>query len=594
MAELETLRERRDALQLEHEVAGLQAEIAAMESEQRAAQLLEVGQVVGSRTGYLYDHPGFGGPGIQSPSDSVYGVFHVDRVDDRLDGRYRPVYENETHLAEQRGVARVLASVDEHAIGTVEALGNYTLGTGYTYEATPRKPEDQAAVEVAAVCQEIIDEFVDRDEVHWRRKEREFHHRSRRDGETFLQIYPIGGGRADCEFAEPAEITEPTNPNDLSEFAGFVALDWTMGVATDFGRYTRVHGYFRDMSGDEVDSDYVPASRMVHAKRNVDERAKRGVSDFYPVWRDMERAAKVLRNTGEGASLQAAIAFIREHVPGTSLSAVQSMSAGKLVAEVDRRWPSGNSTQTKYRRYNPGTILDVPAGQQYKPGPMGAERNEGFVTVADALWRATGVRWNMPEYMITGDPSNGSFASTLIAESPFVKAREADQTWYEEEFLRVMWAILAIAINDSPVFAQRGITSLVALKRVIKLVAEPPRVSVRNRSEDTQVSAVLNAAGLLSKRTWAAKEDLDYDQEQAQLKEEPAPPAGAGSGFGQFDPFGRPVGPAQGGPLSFTSAPFTGPGGEQQRPLGRVLGSGAEPKPSITLPESRGVWEGYP
>ena len=31
----------------------------------------------------------------------------------------------------------------------------------------------------------------------------------------------------------------------------------------------------------------------------------------------------------------------------------------------------------------------------------------------------------MPEYMVSGDASNANYASTLVAESPFVKARQA-------------------------------------------------------------------------------------------------------------------------------------------------------------------------
>ncbi len=608
-SDLETLRERREALVLEREIAELEGAKVQEAESARVQQLLEVGQVIGNRLDYIYDSPSQGFGGLNSPADSIYGRYHDDRVDDRTEGRYRPVYEIEDDLARQRGIARVLAAVDEHGIGVVDTLANYTLGTGYVYEVSPKDPVNEP---LAEVVQAIVDEFVERFSVKWRRKEREYHNRSRRDGEAFLKLDPIGGGKAEVEFVEPAEITEPTDTRQISEFAGFPSLDWTMGIGTDWGRPDRVHGYFQDKTGDQQDWDYIPADRMVHAKRNVDDRAKRGVSDFYPVWRDMERAAKVLRNSGEGAALQAAIAYIREHVPGVGLAAVQSMNSAKQVASIDQSWPQGNSTTSKFRKFNPGTILDVPAGQQYKPGPMGAERNEGFVTIAQSIWRSTGVRWLMPDYMITGDPSNGNFASTLVAESPFVKARQADQVWYAEDFTEVIWGVLRIAVNTSIELRRLGIQTVEQLRRLVKVNIEPPRVDVRNRSEDTQINSILSQRGLVSDRTWSGAEDLDYDHEQAQRDEEKprrdARAASQAAAFGGFGANGFGAGGASAGGGGFAPVGRAGAGGfagrtsgEQPQPLSRVgtqesLQAVAETADGRLVPisELESIWEDYP
>src|SRR6185369_4253327 len=101
--------------------------------------------------------------------------------------------------------------------------------------------------------------------------------------------------------------------------------------------------------------------------------------------------------------------------------------------------PDANTTVRNAAYYPPGSVLKVGYGQEYLPGPMGAERNAGFELVGQYSLRRIGVRWNMPEYMISGDASNGNYSSTLVAESPFVKAREADQQFYKRHFLSILW-----------------------------------------------------------------------------------------------------------------------------------------------------------
>src|SRR6202008_1833776 len=95
--------------------------------------------------------------------------------------------------------------------------------------------------------------------------------------------------------------------------------------------------------------------------------------------------------------------------------------------------------------YPAGTVLRPSAGMQYKPGPAGSERNTNFLLVGQYVLRGIAVRWNMPEYLISSDASNANYASSLVAESPFVKAREADQQFYKRHFGSLLWKVGRLA-----------------------------------------------------------------------------------------------------------------------------------------------------
>jgi len=502
MTAIEELAEIRTEVELEL----ARAQLKQLRNDQ---QLRESGEVIGDRLGFLDDDARF-----EYRSRIFTG--HESRLSDREDGKNEPIYENEIDLAEIRGDGRLLGQENPAGIGAQVALRNYTFGTGFEYDFSPKDKKDSA---LAEEVQTWNDEFDER--LKWRFYEKEFHERSIQDGEPFLELEPIGGGRVDCLFREPDAITEPNDWRGMDDFTGQISTNWRFGIQTSLGRPHRPLSYFVDLTGDQTDWHWVPAARMVHGKRNVPANCKRGVSDFHPVSSELRRADKVLRNVGEGATVQSAIAFIREHAPGTTGSQVLSLGSGKTEFELNRTTPGGTSRTHRYQRYLPGTILDVRAGQVYKPGPMGT--GAVFIDVGQAILRYVAVRWNMPEFIISSNAGNTNFASILVAETPFVKAIEAEQVWFIEFMAEAKWKMLAVAVMAGR-FAQWGIQTLADLKTRIELEIKAPRVNIRNRLEETKIRDVLFQRGLVSKQTWSAKEELNYEHEQAMLKEDPPLP----------------------------------------------------------------------
>jgi hypothetical protein len=432
-------------------------------------------------------------------------------LDDRIDGRLSPIYETEQDLASIRGAARRLSSLSAVAIGALDALANYVLAGGFTF--TVRSEFEQPQLVTAA--QRVIDEFLDENDFSGS-LDRELHHRSREDGEAFVALEARADGGVRASLLEPEQISQPASAMPLEDWLGVegeIRSSWTFGIHTREGRPDDPLGYhvIFDARGNEW--DYFPASSVQHIKRNVPRNAKRGVSDFHAIQGDLEREAALRRNTIQGAALQAAVAWILQAPPGATRSQIQGIGGGDSAANCERTLPHGLGTQN-VSHYPPGTVLRPSAGLEYKPGPMGSERNPNFVLVGQYVLRLIGVRWSMPEYLISGDASNSNHASTLVAESPFVKAREADQQFYRRHWHELIWKVLLHAWRAGR-FARLGV-SWETFERLLEVKVDVPSVATRDPLKLAETQETQIRLGLLSRRTAAAQAGFDYDAEVSQ------------------------------------------------------------------------------
>jgi len=428
----------------------------------------------------------------------------------REDGAHRPLLRDEHDLAAIRNTGRLLADASPAAIGVLKNLTNYVIGPGFSYKAAPRDdgPGGPLAQKLAAAVQRVVNEFLEEND--WPGDlERELFVRSRRDGEYFVALYPAPAGKTQLRVIEPEQVTAPHDPRSLEEWLGVeFPSSWSFGVHTDQADVQQVHGYHVRWNASGTDWDYLPAAMVEHVKLNVDRNVKRGVSDFYAVQSHLEDAERLLRNTRQGAAVQAAIAFIREHAPGTTHAQIESMQQSLATRTYTEITPTGPRTR-RVQRYAPGTILDIGRGLQYKPGPLGAAHAPNFLAIEQAVLRMAGVRWCLPEHMISGDASNNNYASILEAGAPLVKNAEAEQQFYARRWRRMLWKVIERAALAGQLDAD-----FATIRQAVALCIEPPEVAVRDRLQETQRRKLLFEAGLLSPQTWAAKEGYDWDREQ--------------------------------------------------------------------------------
>ena len=444
---------------------------------------------------------------------------------DRKEGDYRPFFETESELASIRAKSRWLGGANALGVGVLEKLTDYVIGTGFTFKVSPIQ-EGGTAESLAQLCQDAIDRFIEDND--WQGDaDRELFIRSRRDGEAFAVCYARPDGGTWLRIIEPEQVVEPAQTRELDDrFGDGNATSWTWGVHTAADDVQRVLGYYVQWSDSAADFDYLPASMVEHVKLNVDRTIKRGLSDFYPVLARLERCEKLLRNTEEGAAIQAAIAYIVEAAQGVSKAAAESAQ----FSRADYQTPVSGSQTTRTRftkKLDPGTVLTVANGQQYKPGPMGAERAPNFMIVLQAAMRWVGNRWSMPEFLVSGDASNANYASTMVAESPWVKSCQAKQHLMKRKFANIMWRVIGNAIKAGR-FNDLGFWSMDAsaveqLKKLVKLDIEAPQLEVRDKAAETNRRKALSDAGILSDKTWTAQEGEDWETEQANIAKQPKP-----------------------------------------------------------------------
>lgn len=530
-----TARQRRT--EAEHKVATLTAHAEALALEKSIALMESPQPVVVPWADYpAFDQFGQWPTGYERP-------YLWSGPEDRTEGRYRPYYETDQDLRVMRATARRFQALFPVAEGALEALTNYVIGEGFEITAQPKRKEQREDPNVQALCkvvQKVVDRFLEYNEFAGN-LDREIHTQSRTDGESFLTLYPEERD-VRIDLVSPDYILQPVNETPLNRMLGqgHKLNYWWLGVHTqhcprrkrdDTAKPLGYHAVF-DRTGDQW--DYLPSSRVEHIKLNVGSDARRGVSDFYIVQKDLEAEAKIRRNTAEGAAILAAIVMIREHAEGVSKSSIESM-VSTSATNTTTRYVQGGTRNVNSENVRAGTVKDIPHGMKAMMGPMGTLNQPVYIEVDKHLQRVIWQRWNAPDFM-TGDASAQNYATALVSEAPFVKARENDQRSYGRHFERLIWKALRI-YHECGCLGQLSFQQLFSL---VKLKFDYPEVASRDKAQQAEVATKLNDLGVISKRTIASEFGYDFDEEQQEIKKEPKTEKPQPMGFGS--PFGaRPI-----------------------------------------------------
>jgi len=404
---------------------------------------------------------------------------------------YTLAYRNETDLAALRNQSRQLASQNEFAINALENRVSYIVGTGHVYSVSPQ-PGVEVPDDLIEAAEDILRQFERRN--RWAHRQQEIVLRRDRDGEVFLRKF-VGPEGIILRFVEPETVRSPSLASaDASIHFG---IRYAPG---DFERPTQYC----------ITGEWVDAAEVQHRKANVDLADPRGVPTFYPVRKNLIRAAKILRNMSTVAEIQAAIAMVRKHLQGSQATIQQYVNAQADASRTDASGNAGTKTRT-YRSYPPGSIIDTTANTDYQ-FPASTIDVGRFVAGIQAELRAVASRLVMPEFMLSSDASNANYSSTLVAEGPAVKMfdrLQADMIEHDRELLE---AELSLA-------ARRGELPMDVLD-LIHVEIEPPRVQTRDRLQEVQADQVLVTLKAMSRHTLASRHGLDYEVERDLLEGE--------------------------------------------------------------------------
>jgi len=489
-------------------------------------------------------------------------------TNDRRGGRDLPFFWSEVDLRGYRITSRFLCETNPFAIGFLGRLTDYHIRKGYGWQAckkgakkTPYAASDGTPTDpLVAKAQAILDRF--RDEQRWPQQSREAFARWRRDGEVFGRVgRGAWGDVAWFRFVEPEQVGAPDGAVDGPTAFGCEVLAHDDGTLDS---QTPVAYHIWDLESGMTRGEWADASRIVHAKANVDSTVRRGRPDFFPVADHLDGVRRLLTNMLHTAVDQAAIAW-RERFPTATKEQVRTLIPEQVTTPGQSQATSAPpgawavfpwmipqwGNQNKFR---PGTVIRVEGNREFEDGPV-SQGVPNYLQAVQAVLRSVGVRWGMPEYF-SGDASNNNFASSLVAGSPFVVAVEGSQLEWGATFERPV----ALRVLDRAV--ESGLLTREEREALDVEVTEPAVVTPEPE-KDTSRRNTLHAAGVLSATTWQQQEGLDPQHEAENFKAEKEreqvaggpgpgePPPGADGlppdddgGGGGGDPFGGLFGEA--------------------------------------------------
>jgi Phage portal protein, lambda family len=349
----------------------------------------------------------------------------ISLYQDRRYGANWPFWRTWLEHARIRAGARLMCTASTLASGALRGLTNYVIGEGYTDKAEWKPAAGKPDKLLLGAVNDAITDFNQENE--WNLRQREIFANSRRDGDVAWRFFPdLDEGMLHIRQVLPEQIMEP---------AGMDPGTQSFGVLTGPEDLERAVAYWICYDGDAGrpdDPDGVPAEEVCFIKVNVDRGVKRGLSDFsFDTYDGINSAQHLQENMTEGAAIQASIALIRQHE-----ASIQSEIAGFVEGGANGGNPSPY-VRPAAQRYYPGRVEDIDKGFTYIE-PPGASNAAGHAQVFSTSLRSVAVRWNAPEWLISGDASNNNYASSITAESPFVKSCKAEQSLYKPQFNRTI------------------------------------------------------------------------------------------------------------------------------------------------------------
>ena len=419
----------------------------------------------------------------------------------RQQGRNFPLYRTEQELALLRFPSRWLCSTNSYAIGFLNGLAGYMLGSGLTYRVSVKEKNDvDAKDDTVKALQEIVDNILDANEWYGGELpgfEEEYFVRTLEDGEA-IALHSVGDdGIAQYRFADPEQLVQPPS----SDFA-----EWGLGVFVDPDDVERPLKYNIAWDESKTDCEEFDAEMVTHFRRNVKRSSKRGVPDFsFSTYESLDAAIKLQGNMGEAAAQQAAIVSVMKFKSG-SQEEIQAVATGTDFYDFNPY----SGQQIGVRKSRKGTNEYIPDSQEYTSGPA-ASNATAHAEVLKLLLRSAGTRWNAPDWLGTSDASGNTFANADAALSTFINTVLRNQRRYTAAYKRMIWW------GVEQYLAKKSVSGLSweQVEAEYKLCVEAPHPVTKNPLADAQVAAIEIPLGVQSRQSYMQEMGRDAKQIEA-------------------------------------------------------------------------------
>lgn len=411
--------------------------------------------------------------------------------------------------------ARQMFRFDPNARGALCNLIYYVIGEGA--KITPQSKDPR--------IHRLWREFWNSSRNRMALRQAEIILRTFRDGETFLQIhrtdeFGLPTWKTTVRFRDPELLRTPPEGSGASS-----AID---GIQTREGDpETPVAYYFLDSYSSNANVVAVPASDIIHLKIFADSEQKRGETYILAAMENFTQYKEWLRYRIILNKVRTAFVLIKKVTGGSAdVMAIQSTMGQSATSR---------SGETRKRIPPPGTMVTANAGVEYdfKSANINAsDAAEDGRSMKLSMAAAT----NMPEYVF-GDASNANYASTLIAESPFVKGIRFWQNFFEFHFKELFKQVVKSAVDagkltapvEEEIFTEPGAQNVSEAKTDKPTKTKTQELSdyeafwgcdvqwpeIVHREMDKTTSAVVNMvnAKLISESTACSVLGFDYEEE---------------------------------------------------------------------------------
>jgi len=422
----------------------------------------------------------------------------------------RGIVEEADHNTILRGVFKLYHD-NTHARAIVRSLVKFTLGKG------PKIDPDAENEKV----NEVWEDFRRQNKFNWR--EKEIATRLFRDGEVFLRLFreksPNQNGDVKIRFIRATQISKPTRGVGGGKKFG---NEYSFGIKTEPEDVETPVSYTR-CDSDGNFKEEIKAEEIIHLKVFSDSDQKRGVSVLRVCSKRLKQYDEWLEDRIVLNKVRSAIALVRT-VEG---------SASK-VKEIRNENLSDNLSSSKKKVKAPprGTIITASKGIEYNmlsPNINASDVAEDGRSMLLSI--AAGV--GMPEMIFTGDYSNANYASSLIAQNPFVREIEEWQDYFTGFYEDLFEIVIQNKIDHGDLPKETETTCRVEF---------PPMIAA-DIDKLAKAFEILFKYKIVSKKTWRGKMGLDDEIEKGNLDgeegDEVYPPGTPG---GQ-SPFNLPMSP---------------------------------------------------
>jgi len=337
--------------------------------------------------------------------------------------------------------------------------------------------------------------------------------RSMRDGETFLRYFE--GDTDDTmlkvRFMNPALVADPEKR--LNEIVAKVSD----GILTDPDDIEEVIGYY-------YKNNYIEAEEVQHIKILVDSDVLRGRSYYEPLLQSLAMYKKWLTDRMKLNETRGTVALVKNvkgsptntanvatkydtsrktNVDGTPMArAPKNVSVFTTNGNISYEMLSPNLQASDVQHDGRALLLNIAAGS------------------------------SLPEYMVTSDASNGSYASTMVAEGPAVMEFEDWQDFFGEAYKVMFERVIEDGISKGKIpkmesYTEREVQPDKSIKEV--KITEPtstecsitfPDLVARDIKAETESYILQNNAGWMSNTTAQGRLDLDHEQEMDLMAKE--------------------------------------------------------------------------